>query len=95
MGGALPLKYSEYFGAKGHKSFKVKVFWRQRARVILRMKISGVIVVIVTKDLLSSFCCQFYKKNLPLSPMVQRNKLECSSPAKTKCSGLAALEVLD
>jgi hypothetical protein len=43
VGGALPMKYSEYFGAKGHESFKVKVFWCQRARVILRMKISGVI----------------------------------------------------
>jgi hypothetical protein len=37
------VKYSEYFGAKGRESFKVKVFWRQRVRVILRMKISGVI----------------------------------------------------
>jgi hypothetical protein len=37
------MKYSEYLGAKGCESFKVKVFWRQKARVILRMKISGVI----------------------------------------------------
>ncbi len=33
MGGALTVKYSEYFGAKGCESFKLKVFWRQKARV--------------------------------------------------------------
>jgi hypothetical protein len=40
------MKYSEYFGAKGRESFQVKVFWRQKARVILRMKISGVIYLL-------------------------------------------------
>jgi hypothetical protein len=27
---------------------KVKVFWRQKARVVLRLKISGMIIVTVT-----------------------------------------------
>ncbi len=42
-GGALPAKYSEYFGAKRRGLLKVKVFWRQKARFIYEMKISGMI----------------------------------------------------
>jgi len=42
--GALPMKCSKYFGAKWHG---FKVFWRQKALVVSRLKISVMIVVIL------------------------------------------------
>jgi hypothetical protein len=39
------MKYSKYFGAKWRGFIKSESFWRQRARVKLSMKISGVILV--------------------------------------------------
>jgi hypothetical protein len=35
---------------KGAGILKLKVFWRQKARVVLRLKISGMILVVDTKQ---------------------------------------------